>query len=447
MDQIYSPKEQIEFENINCTGLSSSILELSIAESTIENAEASFSGQNTEESMLPDLVIEIEKSDNEIEKDPFENVESFTITGKEGRQARVLGLEAGENKTLRSLLKTLHPDLSRDELEKVHRQTLKYNKEFGNDLEGGRLERSDKVYLTSVRQLDEQGNISSIRRPDGSLTEFDYNNQGKLVAFKTLSHSGTLLESARQLDNGSWSSYPQELEKAPSNITVDKHGNLRIENKDGTSIEKLSNGTELKIKSGDNNTKEVKARHLNQEIFQVTYKEVGNAIEEKVTYFSDSHAPVVKIKLLDIEEIQELKEKFNPEQSIYNENDLPTREALKLAHQARDIASKMNTTGRCAEGVQLSLARAGYSQFLGCGHAWQMLEPLNQSHLFQPVDASLARPGDLMLRKSATGSYGHIAIITQRKQNGQLIEASDHESQVNMENPRYSKTVFLRLKS
>ncbi|MGD9685247.1 MAG: hypothetical protein AB7W16_29100 [Candidatus Obscuribacterales bacterium] len=118
----------------------------------------------------------------------------------------------------------------------------------------------------------------------------------------------------------------------------------------------------------------------------------------------------------------------------------------KLALAASHVAGRMNRTGRCAEGVQRALQAIGMPEFRGSGHAWSMLGPLLKSGKFELVPASQVTAGDIMVRRRP-GDYGHIAIITGRDRHGNLTEASDHHASVRLNNPRYDRTVFLRLKS
>jgi len=117
----------------------------------------------------------------------------------------------------------------------------------------------------------------------------------------------------------------------------------------------------------------------------------------------------------------------------------------KLVQAADHVARRMNRTGRCAEGVQRALQAIGMPEFRGSGHAWSMLGPLLKSGRFEMIPASQVTAGDIMLRRRP-GDYGHIAVITRRDSRGNLIEASDHFASVRLDNPRYDRTVFLRLK-
>lgn len=127
--------------------------------------------------------------------------------------------------------------------------------------------------------------------------------------------------------------------------------------------------------------------------------------------------------------------------------DVPPATALasKLARAASRVAALMNRTGRCAEGVQRALEAIGLPEFRGSGHAWNMLGPLMGSGKFEVVPVSQVTAGDIMLRRRP-GDYGHIAIITGKDSHGNLMEASDHHASVRLDNPRYYRTIFLRLK-
>lgn len=107
---------------------------------------------------------------------------------------------------------------------------------------------------------------------------------------------------------------------------------------------------------------------------------------------------------------------------------------------------KMTGTGRCAEAVQVALQECGYPQFIGCGHAWDMLGPLKASGQFVQIAESQAKPGDLIVRPPAPGGsvYGDISVVT-KKEGSQLTQSNDATYPFDPANPRYGgKAVFLR---
>lgn len=422
-----------------------SLTELSLEPNDRQNTDGLLSNRqkHTETLKLPELLIESFSPAFNPHRNPFENVKSITVNGNEGRQAVVLGLEAGANQSVLTMLATLHPELSKTDLDRALRQTLKYNKEFGNDLGDGALRPKDKVYLTSVKTFAQDGKVTSIRRPDGTFTKLNYDKEGQLSKFTTSSHSGILLESGSQPKQGKWTVEINGERKTPDNVSIDQDGNLTIQLSENETIKQLSNGTRIAVRLNDGKPKGIDGVLNDKKVFNITYHQEGNFVNEKTTYFSDSQAPIVQVKRLTLEDFSSYDPMAKDEQN---------EDARNLAKIAIRQAYNMNPTritnsrGRCAEGVQIALAEAGMPQFLGCGHAWDMIEPLEKSEIFKRVSKNEVKEGDIMLRQSSSGYYGHIAIITGRNTNGQLEEASDHISTVDMQNPRYSQTVFLSMK-
>lgn len=128
----------------------------------------------------------------------------------------------------------------------------------------------------------------------------------------------------------------------------------------------------------------------------------------------------------------------------------PSDRAAKLSSAGKQAAAEMNTVGKCATGVQNALAKAGMPEFKGKFHGWQAREVLLRSGKFEEVPLSQVREGDVVCRKTnsnlrdANAKYGHVAIIG--KQNGKLMEYSDHARAFDPNHPRYSHTVVLRFK-
>jgi hypothetical protein len=127
--------------------------------------------------------------------------------------------------------------------------------------------------------------------------------------------------------------------------------------------------------------------------------------------------------------------------------------AEQLAQAAERTASQLNKRGRCAEGAQLSLAKIGYSQFLGSGNAADMGRKLLASGLFEVATGSVGR-GDLLVRDWSPAvraqhggkNYGDIAIIGGVDSRGRLIAHNDHHLTVAPDGGRYVNSYVLRLK-
>lgn len=126
----------------------------------------------------------------------------------------------------------------------------------------------------------------------------------------------------------------------------------------------------------------------------------------------------------------------------------------KIKQAALHVANSIGGTdsqGRCAEGVQLAWAKAGFSELLGTGDGWQMHRHLDKDPRFVKVSAEEAYAA---VRK------GHVAIVTRHwtvDHNGQdsghvetlmadnrgnIIGASDFHGKHNPNNARYNRDFF-----
>ncbi|MBU6454443.1 MAG: hypothetical protein KGS72_21925 [Cyanobacteria bacterium REEB67] len=126
----------------------------------------------------------------------------------------------------------------------------------------------------------------------------------------------------------------------------------------------------------------------------------------------------------------------------------------KIKKAAMSVANSIggaDSQGRCAEGVQLAWARAGYSELLGSGDGWQMHHTLDRDPKFVKVD-----------RETALQAVrdGHVAIVTRHwsvdhngkdsghvetlmaGNNGSIIGASDFYGAHNPNNQRYNKDFY-----
>lgn len=115
----------------------------------------------------------------------------------------------------------------------------------------------------------------------------------------------------------------------------------------------------------------------------------------------------------------------------------------RLARAVEVWDSRMSGTGYCARAVQRALADAGLPQFVGSGHAWNMLGPLKNSGLFVEIPREQAQRGDIIVRQSSTGYYGDISVVTARNGN-RIQQTNDATYEYRPENPRYQRDVFLR---
>jgi hypothetical protein len=122
-------------------------------------------------------------------------------------------------------------------------------------------------------------------------------------------------------------------------------------------------------------------------------------------------------------------------------------ERLASAIERQD--ANMSGTGLCATAVQRALADCGLDQFVGSGDAWDMLNPLKNSGLFEVIPASEARRGDIIVRPPSANPndssiHGDISVVTAR--NGDNItQTNDASYQFDPNNERYDgRAVFLR---
>jgi hypothetical protein len=127
----------------------------------------------------------------------------------------------------------------------------------------------------------------------------------------------------------------------------------------------------------------------------------------------------------------------------------PSPFAIKLANAALLEDSRMPGTGRCALAVQWALSGAGLSQFMGSGHGWGMLRPLEQSGLFRRVPEDVATVGDIIVRPPSANPYddsvyGDISVVTSRR-GDTIMQTNDATYEYRRYNPRYDgRAVFLR---
>lgn len=398
----------------------------------------------TSNSRLPDVELVAGTADKVRENQDsrpagFAGVKEMEVVGREGCRAIVCGVEAQPGDTVTSIFRRLHPSLPEHRLAAEVKKMLKYNREHGNDLgDGDTLPAGKRVFLTSVRHYDDAGRITSVVKPDGSSLELSYGENGSLGRFLRKDPDGKVVGSGAHDPESGWIISDCGKTNPVKGVQVDRFGNLVIDINDSSRKVELANGTDLSIDVIHGKPARVEAQRGGNKVFSVDYLYDGQYAHVVTRYFdADGRSTDVR-KLILLQELSLERPGF----SLAPDGDDGLAE--DLAESATRVAARMGTTGRCAEGVQIALSEVGLSEFLGCGHAFEMLGPLERSGKFSRVDASQARAGDVMIRQSSSGSYGHIAVITGRNADGSLLEASDHQAVVEMANPRYSQTVFLR---
>jgi hypothetical protein len=103
----------------------------------------------------------------------------------------------------------------------------------------------------------------------------------------------------------------------------------------------------------------------------------------------------------------------------------------------------MDRTGACAAGLQQALKRSGLPEFMHQGHGWELHHAIERSGKFVQIPLSEAQEGDIGFRRNP-GGYGHCFTFVGRNRHGNLMEASDHITAFNPDNPRYDRTIVYR---
>jgi hypothetical protein len=120
----------------------------------------------------------------------------------------------------------------------------------------------------------------------------------------------------------------------------------------------------------------------------------------------------------------------------------------KILKAAFGQANEMSTSGRCAEGVQIGWAEAGYGKLMGKGDGWQMRHALLNNKDFVLTDyqgaKNAAQDGNAIIttRRWAFDSNGAGHVATLGWKNGKMMEASDHVNPFNPNNSRYDKSLY-----
>jgi hypothetical protein len=118
-----------------------------------------------------------------------------------------------------------------------------------------------------------------------------------------------------------------------------------------------------------------------------------------------------------------------------------------LAKHFMDHAKSATPGGKCAGGLQLSLADAGLGKWCGSGEAWTMANKMLQSGEFVAIDAKYARPGDIVAKHHASGGGGHIEGIASVTRSGFQLGSDFHHTKQDLNYTNggyYNKTLILR---
>jgi hypothetical protein len=117
----------------------------------------------------------------------------------------------------------------------------------------------------------------------------------------------------------------------------------------------------------------------------------------------------------------------------------------KIVNKAFNHARSVDTTGWCAREFQIAWAKEA-PELMGSGDGVQMTRAFQRSNNFTQVNwetaQEAARQGKAVAvtRRWASGADhgGHVATLA--FQNGRIVEASDHVTNFNKDNPRYRKS-------
>lgn len=121
-----------------------------------------------------------------------------------------------------------------------------------------------------------------------------------------------------------------------------------------------------------------------------------------------------------------------------------------IIQKGKEVAAEMNSTFKCAAGVQIALDRAGLPEFMGKGDGWEMRFVFQDSPKWRITDdpnkaTAFVREWTPEVVASYGDRYqgrnlGHVGILY--KENGKFYELSDHKAQFNPDSPRYSQTIY-----
>ncbi len=139
----------------------------------------------------------------------------------------------------------------------------------------------------------------------------------------------------------------------------------------------------------------------------------------------------------------------NPIQAVTEFTAKLVESAIRVAESMTPGFNRRKMLGEnqlCATGVQRALLAAGDKDFVGTGDGWHMHHAFEQSGKYQQVPQSEAQPGDIGVRrqKGHPNNYGHVFTVVGKDKHGHLLEASDHISQYNPDNPLYDENRFYR---
>lgn len=118
----------------------------------------------------------------------------------------------------------------------------------------------------------------------------------------------------------------------------------------------------------------------------------------------------------------------------------------KIVRAGEQVAREMHSTFACAEGVQKALAKAGMPEFLGSGDGWEMRHAFLRSSQWKLTDdpnkaTAVVRAWTPAVAAQYDGrNLGHVALL--HKENGRIIETSDHADEFDVNNPRYAKSLY-----
>lgn len=211
------------------------------------------SHRNEPEDRIPCKDDQRETSENSAENTRNKDcgqVRSVIFRGANGRQDTVSAYTADKNESLQQVMKRLHPALSEEQLQKEVKALVAYNKGYGNQIDGQQISEGQTIYLTSVKFLDDKGQLDRIESPNGRVTDFDY-EKGKLKSFRVTNPNGPTEEGKRN-PNGGWTLSKNDITLPARDVHVSKSGDVVIDVDDSTRLVRLTRGDDVATKFDQN---------------------------------------------------------------------------------------------------------------------------------------------------------------------------------------------------
>ncbi len=316
------------------------------------------------------------------------------IHGNSGRESIVSGTRPEPGENLAQMLKRLHPRLSSSEIAYEVRQTLKYNKDYGNDLgDGSHLDSHQTVYLTSVESKDADGRVTEIDSPNGRTIEISYDVSG--VAAYTIHEAsdrpGTVSQTVSKNHNGQWlQTNADGSQSVLADVVVDSAGDLIVTTTGDERVAHLTCGDDVYTEMQDKKPVSGHATRDGQQISTYNYDYSRN--ETTVTY-TDSHKTVAVGE--DLSSPESIGEPTTTDIS-------PDSYASKVIDAARSLLGQNGTAygvdprHACALFVRTVLHAVGFHSTVLDDNCDNLVDDL-RSQGYVEVPVSQKQPGDIIM--------------------------------------------------